>query len=42
MDENGDRRISVKEFQQAAKKLGQNVTLKEVKDMFKEIDENGE
>lgn len=42
MDTNGDGRLSVKEFKEAANKMGQNVTTKQVKEMFKLVDDNGE
>lgn len=42
MDTNGDGRLSVKEFKEAAHKMGQNVTTKQVKEMFKLVDDNGE
>ncbi|XP_048728924.2 calmodulin-like [Ostrea edulis] len=42
MDTNGDGRLSVKEFRDAAKKLGQDVTTAQVKEMFKLVDEDGD
>lgn len=42
IDTNGDGRLSIKEFKEAAQKMGQNVTTKQVKEMFKLVDDNGE
>lgn len=42
IDTNGDGRLSIKEFKEAANKMGQNVTTKQVKEMFKLVDDNGE
>ena len=41
IDTNGDGRLSIKEFKEAANKMGQNVTTKQVKEMFKLVDDNG-
>ncbi|XP_061183221.1 uncharacterized protein LOC133191487 [Saccostrea echinata] len=42
MDVNGDGRLSIKEFRDAANKMGQNVTTAQVKEMFKLIDDDGD